>query len=177
MGAELCSTRSHVARGARGEAVCFGYAHVYSSLLLSRTSLGVCCSLLCSLVALACAGPKSSGTDAEPSPAPTDESRRPGSDRDEHGCTGSAGYQWCERTAQCERPWELAEREQLDNSPEAFETWCREERSEAKSASPSRPLKTDQPEYSPFLDDDPNQVFFGDKHLHTSFSADAGFAR
>jgi hypothetical protein len=132
MGAELCSTRSHVARGARGEAVCFGYAHVYSSLMLSRTSLGVCCSLLCSLVALACTGPKSSGTDAEPSPAPTDESQRPGSDRDEHGCIGSAGYRWCERTAQCERPWELAEREQLDNSPEAFEAWCREERSEAK---------------------------------------------
>jgi hypothetical protein len=144
--------------------------------MLSRTSLGVCCSLLCSLVALACTGPKSSGTDAERSPAPTDESQKPGSDRDEHGCIGSAGYRWCERTAQCERPWELAEREQLDNSPEAFEAWCREERSEAKSASPSRPLKTDQPEYSPFLDDYPNQVFFGDTHLHTSFSADAGFA-
>ena len=34
-----------------------------------------------------------------------------------------------------------------------------------------------QPEYSPYLDDDfPNQVFFGDTHLHTSYSADAGFA-
>jgi hypothetical protein len=33
-----------------------------------------------------------------------------------------------------------------------------------------------QPEYSPYLDDDfPNQVFFGDTHLHTSYSADAGF--
>jgi len=30
-------------------------------------------------------------------------------------------------------------------------------------------------EYSPFLGDVPNQVFFGDTHLHTSFSADAGF--
>ena len=33
-----------------------------------------------------------------------------------------------------------------------------------------------QPEYSPYLNDDfPNQVFFGDTHLHTSYSADAGF--
>lgn len=31
-------------------------------------------------------------------------------------------------------------------------------------------------EYSPYLNDIfPNQVFFGDTHLHTSFSADAGF--
>ncbi len=32
------------------------------------------------------------------------------------------------------------------------------------------------PEYSPYLQEYPNQVFFGDTHLHTSFSADAGFA-
>ena len=31
-------------------------------------------------------------------------------------------------------------------------------------------------EYSPYLDEHPNQVFFGDTHVHTSFSADAGFA-
>jgi hypothetical protein len=31
-------------------------------------------------------------------------------------------------------------------------------------------------EYSPYLDDHfPNQVYFGDTHLHTSYSADAGF--
>ena len=33
-----------------------------------------------------------------------------------------------------------------------------------------------QPEYSPYVNDNfPNQVFFGDTHLHTSYSADAGF--
>ncbi len=30
----------------------------------------------------------------------------PGSDRDEHGCIGSAGYQWCAATQKCQRPWE-----------------------------------------------------------------------
>lgn len=33
-----------------------------------------------------------------------------GGDRDAHGCIASAGYLWCERTAACERPWELAKR-------------------------------------------------------------------
>jgi hypothetical protein len=34
----------------------------------------------------------------------------------------------------------------------------------------------EKPVYSPFLDDHfPNQVYFGDTHLHTSYSADAGF--
>ncbi len=48
-----------------------------------------------------------------------------GSDRDEHGCIASAGYQWCEHSGQCERPWELAERESLKNSGEAFNAFCK----------------------------------------------------
>ena len=47
-----------------------------------------------------------------------------GSDRDEHGCIGSAGYQWCERTNRCERPWELAEKTGFENTPEQFEAYC-----------------------------------------------------
>ncbi|MCG8392526.1 MAG: hypothetical protein MI745_05535 [Pseudomonadales bacterium] len=47
-----------------------------------------------------------------------------GADRDEHGCLPSAGYQWCEETGQCERPWELAEREDLEKTPEAFAAFC-----------------------------------------------------
>jgi len=47
-----------------------------------------------------------------------------GADRDEHGCIGSAGYQWCERTRQCERPWELAEKEGFENTPQQFEAYC-----------------------------------------------------
>lgn len=34
----------------------------------------------------------------------------PGADRDSNGCLGSAGYLWCMRTNQCERPWELEQR-------------------------------------------------------------------
>lgn len=29
-----------------------------------------------------------------------------GSDRDEHGCIGTAGYIWCEEKQKCLRPWE-----------------------------------------------------------------------
>ena len=47
-----------------------------------------------------------------------------GSDRDAYGCIGSAGYSWCERTKQCERPWELAEQEGLENTFEGFQKYC-----------------------------------------------------
>lgn len=40
----------------------------------------------------------------------------PGGDRDKFGCLGSAGYQWCVRTNQCERLWELSERKGIDES-------------------------------------------------------------
>lgn len=48
----------------------------------------------------------------------------PGSDSDTHGCKASAGYSWCARSGQCERPWELAASQGFDNTAEAFATWC-----------------------------------------------------
>lgn len=48
-----------------------------------------------------------------------------GADRDAHGCIGSAGYSWCESTQQCERPWELAQSQGFENSPEEFDRFCR----------------------------------------------------
>ncbi|TKT80412.1 hypothetical protein XW59_006570 [Aquamicrobium sp. LC103] len=48
----------------------------------------------------------------------------PGSDRDSHGCIGSAGYSWCERTKQCERPWELAQSRGFENTAEAYRSFC-----------------------------------------------------
>ncbi|PSW13652.1 serine protease [Photobacterium rosenbergii] len=51
-----------------------------------------------------------------------------GADEDEHGCKQSAGYSWCAKTEQCERPWELAEQEGFDNTEEAFEGYCSNEK-------------------------------------------------
>lgn len=48
----------------------------------------------------------------------------PGSDRDTHGCIPSAGYLWCERTRQCERPWELARERHFELSESAFANFC-----------------------------------------------------
>lgn len=48
-----------------------------------------------------------------------------GGDRDAHGCIGSAGYAWCERTQQCERPWELAKAQGFANSAPGYEQFCR----------------------------------------------------
>lgn len=44
-----------------------------------------------------------------------------GSDRDTHGCIGSAGFKWCEGKQECVRRWEL----EADLQPgETFETVC-----------------------------------------------------
>ncbi|HWX02786.1 hypothetical protein [Collimonas sp.] len=58
------------------------------------------------------------GCSTPPAPAP-------GSDRDEHGCIASAGYSWCTGTNQCERPWELSQKNGLDKSREAFNEFCK----------------------------------------------------
>jgi len=47
-----------------------------------------------------------------------------GADKDAHGCKSSAGFQWCAKTKQCERPWELAKKEKFDNTAEAFKSFC-----------------------------------------------------
>ncbi|TFZ44299.1 hypothetical protein E5C33_15035 [Stenotrophomonas maltophilia] len=54
-----------------------------------------------------------------------------GGDRDAHGCIGSAGYQWCEHSQRCERPWELAQAQGLANTAEAIDAYC------TKPASPA----------------------------------------
>ena len=52
------------------------------------------------------------------------EAKMTGSDRDAHGCIPSAGYSWCARTQQCERPWELAEKQKIAKNREAFDKFC-----------------------------------------------------
>ena len=47
-----------------------------------------------------------------------------GADRDQHGCIGSAGYQWCNRQQECVRPWELAQRNGMNDSQLAMQQLC-----------------------------------------------------
>ena len=47
-----------------------------------------------------------------------------GGDVDRHGCRPSAGYQWCQKTKRCERPWELARAKGIPNSSKAFKAFC-----------------------------------------------------
>jgi len=55
----------------------------------------------------------------------SDESNaKTGADKDAHGCIASAGYKWCAKTSQCERPWELAQKEKFEKSEEAFNGFC-----------------------------------------------------
>lgn len=62
---------------------------------------------------------------AHPSPSPSSPTAGvPGADRDAHGCIGSAGYRWCQRTQQCERPWELAKAKGLENTAEDITAYC-----------------------------------------------------
>lgn len=55
----------------------------------------------------------------------SDSNNMLGSDTDVHGCIGSAGYLWCDRSRKCERPWELAESEGFDNNAEQFDEYCK----------------------------------------------------
>ena len=50
--------------------------------------------------------------------------RPTGTERDAHGCIPSAGYRWCAKTQQCERPWELAQSHSFARTLEAFDTFC-----------------------------------------------------
>ncbi|KWB46874.1 hypothetical protein [Burkholderia ubonensis] len=61
---------------------------------------------------------------AQPTPPAQASAPIVGGDRDAHGCIGSAGYAWCERTRQCERPWELAKQKGFANSAEGFAQFC-----------------------------------------------------
>ena len=55
---------------------------------------------------------------------PSSQTTTTGSDRDMHGCIASAGYTWCERTQDCERPWILAEEEGFNNTSLEFSAYC-----------------------------------------------------
>lgn len=61
-----------------------------------------------------------------------------GGDSDAKGCIASAGYSWCARTNQCERPWELASSAGFPNSAEGFSKYCGTPAA-APAGSPAKP--------------------------------------
>ncbi len=88
--------------------------------------------LIPALVLSACASPDKAATARADANATSTATPVVGGDRDAHGCIGSAGYQWCEHSQRCERPWELAQAQGLANTAEAIDAYC------AKPASPAR---------------------------------------
>ncbi|KUY89183.1 MULTISPECIES: hypothetical protein [unclassified Burkholderia] len=99
------------------------------------SSASLAAMIACALALGACATqpasplpPDVAGQDTRASQAAQTAQAAPpivGGDRDAHGCIGSAGYAWCERTQQCERPWELAKAQGFANSAQAYEQFCR----------------------------------------------------
>ncbi|WP_399696764.1 hypothetical protein [Xenophilus sp.] len=78
-------------------------------------------ALVACAVLAACAQPPAPPPPPAASQAPLP---MPGSDVDPQGCKPSAGYRWCQRTARCERPWELAKQRGFDNTPEGWQRFC-----------------------------------------------------
>ncbi|MCS3292265.1 hypothetical protein NXW28_15700 [Bacteroides fragilis] len=62
-------------------------------------------AMLCTAIAFSACKSNKAGQDTA-SEAKTEEAVIPGSDKDEHGCVGSAGYVWSEVKKDCIRPFE-----------------------------------------------------------------------
>lgn len=58
-------------------------------------------------------------------PLNSKEKNTMGSDKNAQGCIPSAGYKWCARTEQCERPWEIAKHNDTENTSENFDFYCK----------------------------------------------------
>lgn len=84
-----------------------------------------CVPILIAIGLAACTAHKPPAEAPTPAATPAATPAMPGSDRDAHGCIGSAGYSWCESTGKCERPWELAKDKGFENSAEAFAQYCK----------------------------------------------------
>lgn len=97
-------------------------ARTQRAMLAGMKATSTVALLISSLVAACASAPPEpvSSSVAEPSSTPV----MPGGDRDSHGCIPSAGYAWCERTSQCERPWELAGKLGFENSLQNFQAFC-----------------------------------------------------
>jgi hypothetical protein len=74
-------------------------------------------ALIAALVAIGCT--------VEKNPQP---SSVPGADLDAVVCKPSTGYRWCARLNSCQRPWELAQRENIPTS--SVDAYCSEKPSQ-----------------------------------------------
>lgn len=63
-------------------------------------------SVLCLAIAFSACKSNKTGKDGKEEEK-TEEAVMPGSDKDEHGCIGSAGYIWSELKQDCIRPFEI----------------------------------------------------------------------
>ena len=83
-------------------------------------------NVLCCILAGLYVGFLNVGCSSTKSPSITEirSSQRVGNDRDAHGCIGSAGYIWCEKDNQCQRPWELATAKGFAITELAFKNYC-----------------------------------------------------
>ena len=88
---------------------------------MARSAAMLMAGMLAALAGCSASPPPPAPTEPAPAAAPLGRGRRG------HGCIPSAGYRWCERSARCERPWELAKAQGFENTAEAFERYCRTE--------------------------------------------------
>ena len=79
-------------------------------------------AILFALLTLSACGQPKDGVKGQETVAPKQSVT--GSDRDVHGCIGSAGYRWCGRLEKCVRPWELAKEKGFEKSEKAFQDFC-----------------------------------------------------
>ena len=84
-------------------------------------------AVLFALLTLSACGQSKDGTKGHEIAVP--KQNMTGSDRDAHGCIGSAGYRWCGRIEKCVRPWELAKEKGFEKSEKAFKNFCEKEES------------------------------------------------
>ena len=85
-------------------------------------------AILFALLTLTACGQPKEGTKTQETVAP--KQSMTGSDRDVHGCIGSAGYRWCGSLERCVRPWELAKEKGLEKNEKAFVNFCEKKESE-----------------------------------------------
>ncbi len=82
--------------------------------------------IIFSALLIACLTACETKVHVEPVVSEAPEAKMTGLDLESHGCIASGGYVWCERTKQCERPWELAEKKNFEKNRESFDQYCDE---------------------------------------------------